>query len=168
MKLNSLPKTVKNKKRRVGRGVGSGRGKTSGRGTKGQKARSKVRKGFEGGQLSLLKRLPFKRGKNRNPSFKNKPIIVNIKYLNLLPQGSLVTIKTLIKHRIVKDNDARNFGVKILGDGDLEKKLNVSVPCSRSAAKKIKDAGGSVAGEKEKEIADRVVKSDKKIKKAKK
>lgn len=144
MKLNELPKITEKPKKRVGRGAGSGRGKTAGRGTKGQKAREKIKLGFEGGQLPLIKRLPLKRGKGRNKSLKPGPIVVNIKYLNVLPKGSLVDLETLIKARIVKEDEARSFGVKILGDGELLLPLTVKLPCSGGAKEKIEKAGGKV------------------------
>lgn len=139
-----LQKTTTKKLRRLGRGHGSGRGKTSGRGTKGQKARTKVPLSFEGGALSLIKRLPFRRGKGRNASLKAKPMVVNLKALNLLPNNSVVDIESLVKHNIVAASDAKQFGVKILGDGELKNALKVKLPISKSARKKIEDAGGSV------------------------
>lgn len=144
MKLNKLPKTTTKSKKRVGRGYGSGRGKTAGRGTKGQKARGKVKLGFEGGQLPLVKRLPLQRGKGRFKSFKKKPLVVNVKFLNLLPEKEVVTLETLIKYKIVKEDEAKKFGVKILGDGVLRIPLTVKLPCSKGAIKKIEEAGGKV------------------------
>ena len=145
MKLNKLPKITKKKKKRLGRGYGSGKGgHTVGRGAKGQKARSKVKPWFEGGQTPLLKRLPLKRGKGKFKPLKPKPIIVNLKYLNLLPKNTKVTLKSLIKHGLVNKKEAEKFGVKILGDGDLKLPLTVKLPCSKRAAEKIKKAGGKV------------------------
>lgn len=144
MKLDQLPKTTIKSKKRLGRGYGSGRGKTAGRGTKGQKARSKVKLGFEGGQLPLIKRLPLKRGKGRFKPFKKKPLAVNVKLLNFFPKEEKVTLKTLIKYKIVKEDEAKKFGVKILGDGDLKIPLIVELPCSKGAIKKIEAAGGKV------------------------
>lgn len=145
MKLNQLTKTTKKKKKRIGRGYGSGRGgHTVGRGTKGQKARSKVKAWFEGGQTPLLKRLPMKRGKGKFNSLKAKPVIINLQYLNLLPKNAKVNLKTLIKHRLVASREAKKFGVKILGGGELEKPLTIELPCSQGAAKKIKKAGGKI------------------------
>lgn len=130
--------------RRLGQGHGSGRGKTAGRGTKGQNARSRRALSFEGGALPLIKRLPFRRGKGRNASLKKDSLIVNIKVLNLLPAKSVVDIDTLIKHNIVVAADAKKFGVKILGDGELKHALTVKLPISNSARKKIEKAGGTV------------------------
>jgi len=144
MSLNSLQKIKKSKKKRLGQGHGSGKVKTSGRGTKGQKARSKVALSFEGGALPLIKRLPYRRGKGRNKSFSDKNLIVNIKYLNILPKSQIVDIDSLIKYKIVKEEDAKRFGVKILGEGQLERPLIVKLPTSKSAARKIEKAGGKV------------------------
>jgi large subunit ribosomal protein L15 len=145
--LNQLPKTTLKAKKRIGRGYGSGKGgHTVGRGAKGQKARSKVKMGFAGTKTrkSLLKRLPLLRGKGKLKSRKSKPIVVNLKYLNLLPKDSQVTMETLIKHGLVKADEGKNYGVKILGEGDLEKPLKVSLPVSQGARKKIEQAGGKV------------------------
>lgn len=144
MQLNNLQKTTKRKLRRLGQGHGSGRGKTGGRGTKGQKARGKIALSFEGGALPLIKRLPFRRGKGRNKSFKKRPMVLNVKILNLLPKGTEVTVESLIKHKIIDPNDAKTYGVKILGDGDLSVQLAVMIPVSKGAAKKIEKAGGSI------------------------
>lgn len=144
MNLHNLPKTVKRKKRRLGQGLGTGRGKTAGRGTKGQKAKGKMPLFFEGGALPLIKRLPLRRGKGKNKVFKKKPIALNIKILNLLPKGSTVDIKTLIANRLVDAQDAKIYGVKILGDGTISIPLIVKLPVSKRAARKIKDAGGKV------------------------
>lgn len=144
MNLSKLPKIKKTGKRRLGQGHGSGRVKTAGRGTKGQKARGKISLFFEGGALPLIKRLPFRRGKGKQKVFKNKPVIINIKALNLLQKDSVVDLETLIKNRLVDAQEAKHYGVKILGDGDLKISLVVKVPTSRKAAEKIKQAGGSV------------------------
>lgn len=144
MNLNDLPSITHTPKKRGGQGHGSGRGKTSGRGTKGQKARGKVPLRFEGNQLNFLNRLPFRRGKGRNPSFKAGPLIVNVKVLNLLPKSSLVNLEALVKHKIVKADDAKQYGVKILGDGDLTTELKVALPVSKGAQEKIEKAGGSL------------------------
>ena len=144
MALNKLKKIKKSSKKRLGQGHGSGRGKTAGRGTKGQKARGKVPLYFEGGALPLIKRLPFRRGKGKNKVFKKKPMIVNIKVLSLLKKDSIVDIETLIKNKIVDEKDAKMYGVKILGEGDLKIPLTVKLPISKGAASKIKKAGGHV------------------------
>ena len=145
MKLSSLTKITKRRKKRLGQGHGSGRGKTAGRGTKGQKARRNIPLTFEGGALTLIKRLPFMRGKGKNKSFKNGPIIVNVKVLNLLKKGTIVDVKSLIENKIVDSDYAKRHGVKILGDGELAVALIVKLPMSKGAAKKILAAGGIVA-----------------------
>jgi len=142
--LSNLPKVIKKNKKRLGRGYGSGKSKTAGRGTKGQKAREKVKFGLEGGQLPLIKRLPMMRGKDKFKPKKKKPLILNIKYLNFLPERTIVDLESLVKYRLVEENGARKFGVKILGDGELNKSLIVKLPCSHSAEEKIQKAGGRV------------------------
>ncbi len=140
------PKVVARRKKRVGRGYGSGKGgHTAGRGQKGQKARSKVHVLFEGVKVkkSLLRRLPLQRGKGKFKA-KTKPLVVNLEALNLLKDGSKVDVESLAKAGIVKLTDAKELGVKILGKGKLAKKLTVGVLISKSAAKKIKAAGGKV------------------------
>lgn len=145
--LNKLTKTKTRSKKRIGRGYGSGKGgHTTIRGSKGSKARSKVRLGFEGGQTALIHRLPLKRGAKNRPAGK-KPVVVNLKYLNLLPKGTLVTVETLVKQGIVKESEAKRLGVKILGGGELKVPLKLALPVSQSAAEKIRKAGGEVVGE---------------------
>ncbi|HUQ85616.1 MAG TPA: 50S ribosomal protein L15 [Candidatus Limnocylindrales bacterium] len=144
MNLNNLEKITTKKKRRVGLGHGSGRGKTSGRGTKGQKARGDVPLDFEGGALPLIKRLPFLRGKGKNKTFRKDPYVINVGLLNTLPKNSTVDIESLAKLRLVNLEDATKNGVKILGDGELSVALTVKLPASKSAIEKITKAGGSV------------------------
>src|SRR3989338_2717749 len=141
MKMHELPKTTKRSQKRLGRGHGSGRGKTAGRGTKGQKARGKMKLEFEGGQGSIIRRLPLKRGKDRNHPFSRRPLAVNTKVLNLLPKSAIVTLELLKKHHIV-DKDINS--VKILGEGTLSIALTVLLPTSKGAQKKIEKAGGKV------------------------
>ncbi|MDP2632213.1 MAG: 50S ribosomal protein L15 [Candidatus Curtissbacteria bacterium] len=134
-----LPKIKKLSKKRIGRGPGTGKGKTSGRGTKGQKARGKVtltHPHFEGGQRPLFKRLPYRRGKGNNKAGK-KPLVIKLAALNVLPEGATVDIDSLVKYKIVKADDAKFYGVKILGDGNLTKTLKINVPISKRAAEKI-------------------------------
>lgn len=144
MKLENLTKLTKKQKRRLGQGHGSGRVKTAGRGTKGQKSRNKVPIYFEGGALPLIKRLPFRRGKGKNKVFKKKPIGINVEILNLLEKNNVVDLALLIKKKIVDEKDARIYGVKILGDGNLKIPLIVKLPVSNGAQKKIIKAGGRV------------------------
>ncbi len=145
VELHKLPKLQKRPKKRLGRGHGSGRGKTAGRGTKGQGARGTIKMGFEGGQLPLIKRLPLRRGKGRNKSLKSNPLVINVKYLNALPKDTEVNLETIIKAGLVREDEARTFGIKILGDGELTVPLKVSLPCSHGAIAKIEKAGGKVA-----------------------
>jgi len=143
MQLSSLTKITKTGKKRLGQGHGSGRGKTGGRGTKGQKAKGKISLSFEGGALPLIKRLPFMRGKAKNKSFKKQPFIVNVKDLNILKKDSVVDLKVLIANHLVPDV-AKTYGVKILGDGELTVPLIIKLPVSKNAKKKIEKAGGKV------------------------
>lgn len=141
-----LPKIKERKSKRLGRGRGSGKGgHTAGRGQKGQGSRGKIGILFEGMKVkkSLIKRLPLMRGKAKFGPGK-KPVVVNLSYLNLLPAGSNVTLELLIKEKIVDSAEAMEFGVKILGNGVLEKKLKIAVPISKSAAKEIEKIGGEV------------------------
>ena len=144
MNLTTLPKITKRRLKRVGRGHGSGKVKTSGRGTKGQKARENVKLTFAGSSLqaSWLKRLPLSRGKGKNRSHTNRPTPVNVKYLNSFKKDSEVSLKSLIEAKIVDESVTK---VKILGDGELTMALVFKVPCSKSAIKKIEKAGGSVS-----------------------
>jgi large subunit ribosomal protein L15 len=144
MNLSDITKVKAKSKKRVGQGHGSGRGKTAGRGTKGQKARNKVAIYFEGGALPLTKRLPFLRGKGRNRSLQVKPNIINVQALNVFPKGAIVDIESLAKQSIVLLESAKQKGVKILGDGELQVALTVKVPVSKGAAEKITKAGGTV------------------------
>lgn len=144
MKLSNLSKTTETKKRRLGQGHGSGRVKTAGRGTKGQKARGKIPLSFEGGALALIKRMPFRRGKGKNKFFGKKSIVLNVKILNLFKKDEKVNIKTLSSYKIIDEKEAQVYGVKILGDGDLKIPLIVELPVSKGALKKIEKAGGKV------------------------
>lgn len=130
---------AKKARTRVGRGEGS-KGKTAGRGTKGSKARTTVRPGFEGGQLPYHMRAPKLRG-FKNP-FRVEYQVVNLgKLAELYPQGGDVTVSD----RVAKGAVRKNERVKVLGNGDLQVKLNVSVDkVSGSAEEKIVAAGGSV------------------------
>ena len=143
MKLESLPKSKETKARKiVGRGPGSGMGKTSSRGQKGQNARSGggVRPGFEGGQLPLFRRLS-KRGFN-NYNFRTVYAIFNVSDLNRFEDGTTVDRKLLIETGLVKKE---LDGIKILGNGNLEKKLTVKASkFTNSAKEKIEANGGKI------------------------
>jgi large subunit ribosomal protein L15 len=126
-------------KKRVGRGIGSGHGKTSTRGHKGQHARNTVRPGFEGGQTPLHRRLPRRRGFTN--IFAKEYAIVNLSQLSIFAAGTVVTPELLLEQRIIRD---LKDGVKILGDGNLDKALTVRAhKFSKSAADKIAASGGS-------------------------
>lgn len=144
MQLHSLIKTTEPRQKRRGQGHGSGRVKTSGRGQKGQNVRGKVALSFEGGALPLTKRLPFLRGKDKNPTFKNSPVILNVSDLNKLPKGTVVELSSLVAHKLVRESEAKRDGIKILGDGELSVSLTVKLPVSQSAQAKIEKAGGKV------------------------
>ena len=144
MNLSNLVSITEKTKRRLGQGHGSGRMKTAGRGTKGQKARGDIPLDFEGGALPLIKRMPFLRGKNRNKSIRKDALVVNVSHLNKLPNNSTVDIATLAKHNLVNESDTKVQGVKILGDGELKVALKVKLPVTKSAAQKIEKAGGSI------------------------
>ena len=144
MRLNDLKPNegAKHRKKRIGNGEASGPGKTCGRGHKGQKSRSGggVRPGFEGGQMPLMRRLP-KKGFN-NARFKTNYAIVNVGTLETDFDGEVVSEATLREAGLIK---GVCDGVKILGDGDLTKKLAVEVDkVSGSAREKIEKAGGSI------------------------
>lgn len=129
-------------RKRVGRGPGSGLGKTSGKGQKGQNARSGggVRPGFEGGQLPLFRRLP-KRGFN-NYEFRTEYAIVNVGDLNDFKDGSVIELSNLKESGLVKKE---KDGIKILGNGELTKKLTVKANKFSSTARvKIENAGGKI------------------------
>lgn len=142
MKLHELKYNDGAKKdiKRLGRGSSSGTGKTSGKGQKGQNARSGggVRIGFEGGQLPLYRRLP-KRGFS-NAMFKTTYAVINVSDLNMFDEDTLVTPELLKEMGIIKKELS---GIKVLGNGNLEKKLTVKAHSfSNSAIKKIEAAGG--------------------------
>ena len=144
MHTHSLPSIIDKKRRRLGQRHGSGRVKTSGRGTKGQKARRNIALTFEGGALPLIKRLPFRRGKNKNNSLHTKPVIVSLKSLSILPKDAVVDVPTLIKYRLVNENEVKKCGVKLLGPGPVQQPLTVKIPVSQSLASEIEKAGGHV------------------------
>lgn len=144
MKLNELrfPEGSKKIRNRVGRGTSSGNGKTSGKGHKGQKARSGYSRkaGFEGGQLPLYRRLP-KRGFS-NARFKEEYAVLNLSDLNQFDEGTVVTPELLKETGIIKKQLS---GIKILGNGSLEKKLTIKAhKFSMTAKEKIEAAGGKV------------------------
>ena len=141
MKLHELEKNsgATHAKKRVGRGSGSGLGKTSGKGQKGQKARSggSINPVFEGGQLPLFRRIPKRGFKNYN--FRTRYAVINLDSLNRFDEGTVVTPALLKETGIIKN---QLDGVKVLGNGTLEKKLTIQAnKFSASALEKIKESG---------------------------
>jgi len=146
--LNSLEK-IKRKKIRVGRGIGSGKGKTSGRGVKGQKSRSGVAiKSFEGGQMPLYRRLPKRGFKSFNNQVKESTAIINLskiqeilKKKKILPNSKL-NLSTLQKSQLVNKKYNK---LKLLGSGDIKEKFDIETNfISKSAKEKIEKLGGKV------------------------
>jgi large subunit ribosomal protein L15 len=143
MSLESLKpaKGATKARRRVGRGPGSGRGKTAARGSKGAKSRSGYsrRRGFEGGQMPLIRRIP-KRGFTN--IFAREVATVNVGDLDRFPEGTVVTPALLVQHGVVRK---RHTSLKVLGNGELKKKLVVEAHAFSAGAKeKIQGAGGKV------------------------
>ena len=141
MKLHELKPAEGSRqlRNRVGRGTSSGNGKTAGRGQKGQKARSKVRVGFEGGQMPLFRRMPKRGFKNVN---RKDYAIVNLETLNKFEDGTEVTPALLVETRVVKDE---KDGIKVLGNGELTKKLTVKASKFSASAKAAIEAAGGTA-----------------------
>ena len=140
MQLHDLQPAPGSRKprKRVGRGTGSGKGKTAGRGTKGQNARGSVRVGFEGGQLPLYLRMSYKRGFTN--IFRTEYEVINVGRLNELDVTGTVTPELLYERRLTRGLE---FPVKVLGDGDIDRPLVVRAhKFSRSAREKIEAAGG--------------------------
>ena len=132
---------ARHSKKRLGRGIGSGLGKTAGRGTKGQNSRSGggVRPGFEGGQLPLFQRLPKRGFKNHT---RVEYAVINVSDLNVFDNGATVTVDDIVNAKLVKE--VKN-GIKVLGNGELTKKLVVKAnKFSQSAKAAIEAKGGKV------------------------
>ena len=140
MNLNELQPAAGSRKlrNRVGRGTSSGNGKTSGRGQKGQKARGKVRLGFEGGQMPLYRRIPQRGFTNIS---RKEFAVVNLEKLNAFADGTEITPALLIESGVVKNQKS---GIKVLAVGQLDKKLTVKAHKFSGAAKAaIEQAGGT-------------------------
>lgn len=135
MKLHEL-KSTRQTRKRVGRGMSSGSGKTSGRGQKGQKARSKIRVGFEGGQTPLFQRLPKRGFTNIN---RKEYSIVNLESLNQFEDGTEITPELLLQEGVVSNLKS---GIKVLAKGAIEKELTVKAHKFSSAAKQAIEAAG--------------------------
>jgi large subunit ribosomal protein L15 len=143
MNLSELKTSPGSRRRKkiVGRGIGSGHGKTSTHGGKGQTARRGVSfiRGFEGGQMPLYRRLPKK---GFNNAFKKEFVVVNVKDYNVFSDGQDVKPEDLVAKGIIRN---KKYPVKILGDGDLKVKCKIHASaCSKQAAEKIKKAGGEL------------------------
>jgi large subunit ribosomal protein L15 len=147
---NLKPAQARRDRKRVGRGLGSGKGRYSGRGIKGQKSRSgshKMRAGFEGGQMPLYMRLGKQRGSTSKDAmpigpFRTSTVPVNVAALDRFDDGAEVTLEVLVEAGVIKNTKT---DVKILGNGELKKKLTVSAHgFSKSAREKIEAAGGTL------------------------
>src|ERR671925_1292225 len=152
LNLSSLkPAQARKDRKRIGRGLGSGKGRYSGRGIKGQKARSgshKMRAGFEGGQMPLYMRLGKQRGSTSRDAmpigpFRTTTVPVNVGALDRFEDGAEVTPESLVEQGLLKNTKT---DVKLLGGGELKKKLTVRVHAiSATAREKVEAAGGTVA-----------------------
>lgn len=145
MKLENLKPQAGSvsKRKRVGRGLGSGYGRTAGRGHDGQNSRSGggVRPGFEGGQMPLIRRIPKRGFTNR---FSKEYLILNVEELNAFEDGTTVNVDLLLSEGRIRKGEIKD-GLKVLGDGELTKKLTVqATKFSKSAVEKIEAAGGKV------------------------
>lgn len=141
--LSKLPKITRDKKKRLGRGGGSGKGNKSGRGTtRHQKARGKIPLHFEGGQAKISKKYPLLRGKSRNKSINKKTIVIHLDELNIFKNGQIVDIKSLIEVGLIEKSH-KVFSVKILKRGKLEKKIKLGISASKSVIDAVKKAGGN-------------------------
>lgn len=141
MRLHELVKIQKKSSKRLGRGVGSGFGKTAGRGTKGQKARGRIPVGFSG-DLAFYKKLPRKKGMgNSKISVKSK--LIKLSSLNVFKNKTIVDITELLQAKIISQKDKLR-GVKILSTGEITQALTIKLPVSKIARQKIEKAGGKV------------------------
>jgi len=142
--LSELPKITQKGKKRLGRGLGSGAGAKSGRGTtRHQTARTKMPLHFEGGQNRMVKRFPLLRGKGRNKPVGMKPVLLTLTHLNIFEKGATVDMNALIEKGIIESADT-DRGVKVVANGSIEKAITVSLPVSQSARSEIEKAGGKV------------------------
>ena len=154
---NLSPAQPRKDRKRIGRGLGSGKGRYSGRGIKGQKSRSgshKMRAGFEGGQMPIYMRMPKERGSTSKDAmpigpFRTSTVPVNVSQLDRFDNGTEVTLDMLVAAGVIKNTKT---DVKILGNGELKKKLTVSAHgFSKNAREKIESAGGKVVALREEE-----------------
>jgi large subunit ribosomal protein L15 len=156
---NLAPVAERRERKRIGRGMGSGKGRYAGRGIKGQKARSgshKMRAGFEGGQMPVYMRIGKKRGNTSKDAlpvgpFRTSTVPVNVRDLDRFDAGDVVTPESLVEKNLIKNT---RTDVKILGNGEIAKQLTIRVHAiSASAREKIERAGGTVALLRDKEHA---------------
>lgn len=136
--LSNLKKIKAKNYKKPGRGPGSGKGKTSGRGTKGQNARGKIpitHAHYEGGQRPLFKRLPYVRGKG-NKKISPKPLVVNIEKLTSLPEKTVISPENLVNLKIIQKNEVKKT-IKILGKGKLTKKLEFKIQLSKKLSSSL-------------------------------
>ncbi|PIZ64979.1 50S ribosomal protein L15 [Candidatus Roizmanbacteria bacterium CG_4_9_14_0_2_um_filter_39_13] len=143
--LSSLTTTVQKRKKRLGRGAGSGKGAKSGRGTtRHQKARTDIPLHFEGGQNRMVKRFPLLRGKGRNKAVAAKPVLISLTQLDTFEKGEVVNLESLLNKGMVVKNEALR-GAKVVANGELKTALTVELLVSQSAQKHIENAGGTVS-----------------------
>ena len=146
--LSNLPQVNIKKKKRLGRGLGSGKGSKSGRGTtRHQKARESVPLHFEGGQGRIVKKYPLLRGKGKNNSINAKAFVIDLETLNKLAENSIVSRETLIKENIITNGNEK-LPIKILANGQLKKKLNIKLPVSKKVKEAVEKLGGTIEAKK--------------------
>lgn len=138
----NLPKLKNRTDKRLGRGVGSGKGKTAGRGTKGQKARGKLPIGFSGSGLPLYKKLPLRRGLG-NTVLRKKVTVLNLSDLSIFKDKEVIDIEKLLEVKLITKKDAKS-GIKILGSGEVLSAFTINLPVSKAAREKIVKIGGKV------------------------
>ena len=146
MNVSTIPSVpgARHRKKRVGRGIGSGHGKTSTRGQKGQRARtgSSKRPGFEGGRNPLIRRLPKRGFRQKETGHESPREVINVEQLNRFSDGERVTLERLKSVRLIRHRESR---VTLLGDGALEKRVTIIVHrASESAKAKVQERGGAV------------------------
>lgn len=146
MELSKLSAISIRKKKRRGRGPGSGKGRhTTGSGQKGQKTRGKIPLWFEGGQLPLIRRTPFLKGKNRFKSLTENRIVITLDQLSKFADKATVDHKSLATVLKIAPKRLEWFGAKVVSNGKLNKSLTVTIPASASAKKAIEAAGGTLS-----------------------
>lgn len=141
MKLDRIAKLKRKENKRVGRGIASGKGKTSGRGTKGQKARGTIPATFTG-SLAFYKKLPLRRGKGNNAG-RIKKVLITLEDLNIFKANTVVDAAKLLEGKIITAKDSKK-GIKVLAVGEVKNILTVKLPASKAARQKIEKAGGKV------------------------